>query len=222
MHADLETHFLLISAGNTGSARVRLRQYMDTHGETSQPLFLMGLSYQHDKRYVKAVQWFEKSTVFDDPSGAYPPTWHFLGWSYYYLGNAEKSKEAFQHYLLLNPNEGDSLFGLGLLAMEEGEFEEAAMLLQQSIDAQDDRPIGQAKSKARLADVYVQQGDRINAIPLYKEALELNDDLYEAWYHLATTLKREGNQEESNAALTKFVESRDRVRPDLKSTRFPE
>ena len=222
LHSDLETHYLLISDGNTGSARVRLRQYMDDHGESSQPLFLMGLSYHSDKRYVKAVQWLEKSASNGDLSLAYPPTWHFLGWSQYYLGNIEKSKEAFNHYLLLNPSEGDSLFGLGLLAMEVGELNEAATLFQRSIDTQDDRPVGQAKSMVRLADVHVQQGNRFKAIPLYREALKLDSDLYEAWYHLATTLKREGHQEASNAALEMFKTTRNRVRPDLKGTRFPE
>ena len=222
LNSDLETHFLLISEGSTGSARVRLRQHMDAHGEAAQPLFLMGLSYHQEKRYVKAVHWFEKSSEFEKPTNRYPPTWHFLGWSHYYLGNATASTEAFKQYLNMNPNEGDSLFGLGLLAMEDGAFEDASSLFEQSIDVQQDRPKGQAKSKARLADIRVQQGDRLGAIQLYKEALDLDPDLYEAWYHLATTHKREGNNEASGAALAMFDESRNRVRPDLGITRFPE
>ncbi len=222
LNSDLETHFLLISEGNTGSARVRLRQYMDAHAETAQPLFLMGLSYHQEKRYMKAVQWLTKSSQYDDPANRYPPTWHFLGWSHYYLGNATSSTDAFNQYLAMNPNEGDSIFGLGLLAMEDGAFEEASSLFEQSIDVQHDRPKGQAKSKARLADILVQQGDRMGAIELYREALKLDPDLYEAWYHLATTQKRDGNNEEYNAAIIMFQETRDRVRPDLRTTRFPE
>ena len=222
LHSDLEMHFLLISEGNSGSARVRLRQYMDSHGDAAQPLFLMGLSYHQEKRYIKAVQWFKKSAQYDDTETRYPPTWHFLGWSHYYLGNATSSIEAFEHYLTMNPNEGDSLFGLGLLAMEDGAFLEASALFQQSIDAQDDRPKGQAKSIARLADIRVQEGDRSRAIQLYREALKLDPDLYEAWYHLATTQKRAGNNEESQVAFTMFEETRARVRPDLDTTRFPE
>ena len=222
LHPDLETHFILISEGNSGSARVRLRQHMDTHGESAQPLFLMGLSYHKEKRYIKAVQWFEKSAQFDVPTTQYPPTWHFLGWSQYYLGNATASHEAFNHYLMLNPNEGDSLFGLGLLAMEEGNFEEASKLFQQSIDVQQDLPKGQAKSKARLADIREQQGNFSEALQLYREALDLDPDLYEAWYHLATTYKREGMEEECNAALEMYSVTRTRVRPDLHTTRFPE
>ena len=218
----LKTHFLLISEGNTGSARVRIRQYMDTHGEAAQPLFLMGLSYHHEKRYIKAVQWFEKSSQYDEPADRYPPTWHFLGWSHYYLGQATASSEAFKTYLTMNPNEGDTLFGLGLLAMEKGNFVEASSLLQQSIDMQQDRPKGQAKSKARLADIEVQQGDRLQALTLYREALELDPDLYEAWYHLATTFERVGRKEESHASFELFEKTRDRVRPDLRTTRFPE
>ena len=222
LHSDHETHFLLISEGNSGSARVRLRQYMDSQGEAAQPLFLMGLSYHQEKRYIKAVQWFEKSAQYDDAETRYPPTWHFLGWSHYYLGNATSSIEAFRHYLTMNPDEGDSLFGLGLLAMEDGAFEEAASLFEQSIGVQQDRPTGQAKSKARLADIRVQQGDRLSAIQLYKEALQLDPDLYEAWYHLATTQKRSGNKDEFQVALDMFEETRSRIHPDLDTTRFPE
>jgi tetratricopeptide (TPR) repeat protein len=222
LHSELEMHFLLISEGKSGSARVRLRQHMNTHGESAQSLFLMGLSYHHEKRYNKAVQWFEKSAHLKDPVHRYPPTWHFLGWSHYYLGHATASSEAFKQYLTMNPNEGDSLFGLGLLAMEDGEFVEAATLFQQSIDVQKDIPKGQAKSMARLGDIRVQQGNRSAALQLYGEALVLDPDLYEAWYHLATTYEREGMQEESKAAHEMFEETRARVRPDLRTTRFPE
>ncbi|MEE2912354.1 MAG: tetratricopeptide repeat protein [Planctomycetota bacterium] len=222
LHSELEMHFLLISDGNTGSARVRLRQFMEVNSESSQPLFLMGLSYHHEKRYVKAVQWFQRSAQFNDPTVRYPPTWHFLGWSQYYLGNAKESKEAFNQYLKMNPNEGDSLFGLGLLAMEEGEFGEASTLFKQSIDVQEDRPKGQAKSKARLADICEQEGNRLLAIQLYEQALSLDPDLYEAWYHLALTLRREGKIEEYQKVMSTFQLTVDRVRPDLKTTRFPE
>ena len=222
LHSDLEMHFILISEGKSGSARIRLRQYMNSQGEAAQPLFLMGLSYHKEKRYIKAVQWFKKSAQYDDPQNRYPPTWHFLGWSHYYLGDAPQSSIAFKQYLKMNPNEGDSLFGLGLLAMEDGAFEEASSLFERSIDVQQDRPTGQAKSIARLADIRVQQGNSTEALDLYKDALDLDPDLYEAWYHLATTQKRAGNNEESQVALAMFEETRARVRPDLELTRFPE
>ena len=222
MRSDLQTHYSLISEGKTGSARVRLRQFMDAEGETAQPLFLMGLSYHHERKYTKAIQWFKRAAVFDEPSQRYPPAWHFLGWSYYYLGNVAESKLAFEKYLILDPGEGDSLFGLGLLAMDEGFFDKAARLFEQSIVEQPDRQSGRAKSKARLADIFTEKGLWNEAVSLYKEALQLDQDLYEVWYHLAMALRRIQRDQESEEALRMFEVTKQRVRPELSSTRFPE
>ena len=65
---ELNTHLQLIQDGKTGSARVRLRQHMVSRGETSQPLFLMGLSYHLDKQYSKAARWFSYSINAEGPS----------------------------------------------------------------------------------------------------------------------------------------------------------
>jgi len=222
LNSELQIHYSLISEGKTGSARVRIRQYMDLQGETTQPLFLMGLSYHQEKKYTKAVQWFNRAAEFDEPSNRYPPTWHFLAWSHYYLGNRVASKQAFHRYLKLNPQEGDSLFGLGLLAMDEGFIEEAIQLFHRSIASQPDRPTGRAKAMARLADLLSENGEWTNAVSLYEEALQLDEDLYEAWYHLAMALRRLQRDQEYKEALLMFDETRQRVRPELHGTGFPE
>ena len=89
---------------------------MDSHGESSDALFLMGLSYHQDKQYSKAVDWFKKG-VSTESGDIYPPIWHFLGWSYFNLGQIQHSKHAFTQHLVVQPDEEDSLFGLGLIAI---------------------------------------------------------------------------------------------------------
>jgi tetratricopeptide (TPR) repeat protein len=217
----LKKHFSLISDGKSGSARVRLRQYMDEYGESSDALFLMGLSYHVDRYYSKAGEWFKKGVALQTDN-IYPPTWHFLGWTALYLGELEESKMAFNHFLLLEPNEADTLFALGLIALEEGDLNVAKVKFTRSIQETEDIEV-HAKATARLADLNAELGNWNKSIVLYEEALTLNPDLYEAWYRLSRVLRRTGQENESNDALQAFERARRRVRPDLHTqTRFPE
>jgi len=217
----LKAHIELIQEGKTGSARVRLRQYMEAEGETSQPLFLMGLSYHHDKKYAKAVHWFTRAT--ESNGQGYPHTGHFLGWSYFYLGNIEQAKANFQKYLAWKKDEPDSLFALGLIALEEGELQQAEVLLRKAIVAGASNVEMEAKAKARLADVLVEDGRWEDAVTLYKEAVLQNPDLYEAWHRFGFALARIGKKDEAVVAAHQCELARKRVRPELyETTRFPE
>jgi tetratricopeptide (TPR) repeat protein len=217
----LKTHVQLIQKGKTGSARVRIRQYMEAEGESSQTLFLMGLSYHHDKRYAKAVHWFSRAAEVDGL--AYPHTRHFLGWSHYYLGNIGESKANFEKYIAWKKDEPDSLFALGLIAMEEGEFAQAEELLRRAIVAASSNVAIQAKAKARLADVFAEDGRWGEAIALYQEAVQQNPDLYEAWHRYGFALQRIGKNDQAVRAAQQCTLARKRVRPDLyQTTRFPE
>lgn len=214
-------HYALIKRGETGAARVRLRQFMSKHGESSQPLFLMGLSYHSEKKYAKAVEWFEKS--INPKLEIYPPALHYLGWSQFYLGNAKQAGDAFKQFLLIHPEEADSIFALGLLSMEEGNLAEAKEHFSHAVRAEPRNQIIRAKATARWADVLVQLDDWENATGLYRDALSRNPDMYEAWYRYATALKRIGRYKESEQAFASFEQARRRVRPDLyQRTRFPE
>ena len=218
----LKTHIQLIQDGKTGSARVQLRQLMENAGESAQPLFLMGLSYHKEKRYTKGVEWFEKAASFESIADCYPPTWHFLGWSYYYLGDVEKAQKAFGQFLVLHPDEGDSLFALGLLAMEAGNSIEAERLYSRSITAQKGNPRGQAKAIARLGDVHKVVGNLEGAKEQYLLAVKLDPDLYEAWYHLSTIQYRLNEKKLSVFALEQSKQAKERVLQSRHQTRFPE
>jgi tetratricopeptide (TPR) repeat protein len=195
---------------------------MVTHGESSQHLFLMGLSYHHDAQYSQAVQWFEMASTYPQAE-MYAPTWHFLGWSYFYMGQLEASKYAFEQFLTLRPDEADSLFALGLIATEENKLDLAIMHFNDSIAASELEPLLQAKAKARLADVLAIMSQWDEAILLYEESVTQNPDLYEAWYRLSRALRRVGRDDEATLANQQFEESKSRVRPDLQAqTRFPE
>lgn len=218
----LETHFSLISQGQTGSARVRLRQLMEERGVSSQNLFLMGLSYHHEAQYVQAAEWFEKATQFPQAQ-SYAPAWHFLGWSLFYTGQLEASRQAFEHFLEYQPDEPDSLFALGLISTEEGNLNSATQYFNASIEASEQHVFIRAKAKARLADVLATLDQWSEAILLYQEATALHPDLYESWYRLSQALRRTRRDEDATIAYKQFIEAKNRVRPDLQAqTRFPE
>ena len=221
LDSSLKTYYELIEDGITGAARVRLRQFMTNQGESSQPLFLMGLSYHKEKKYTKAAEWFERSVFFVTAQNRYSPTWHFLGWSYYYLGDAEKSKAAFEQFLRFYPNEGDSLFALGLLAIDAGDNVKAEDFLNEAIAVQRDNPKGQAKAMARLGDVFALKENVEQARKMYKQAVDLDPDLYEAWFRLANTYKQKDNAIVQEY-LRKSREAKQRVNQSRYKTSFPE
>ncbi len=217
----LQNHFQLITEGKTGSARVQLRQFMEKQGESSHALFLMGLSYHNEKKYAKSVEWF--TTCVQSKGSQYPNVWHFLGWSHYYLGQSAQALSCFETYLRHAPDEPDSLFALGLIAMEKGEFASAKKLFLAAMKNAESNNDIQAKVKSRLADVFVEEGNRERAIELYQDAVKQNPDLYEAWYRLTKVLQRVGKRDDSAIALQQFNRSRKRVRPELETTtEFPE
>jgi len=221
LDSTLKTHYQQIQGERTGGARVQLQQYMERNGESPQPLFLMGLSYHKEKKYTKAVEWFEKSTNSEGDTSQYPPTLHFLGWSYYYLGEIDEARKVFKKFLQLYPNEGDSLFALGLLAVESGNYEKAEGFYLKSIVAQEKDPKGIAKAKARLGDVRVFENKVNKARDLYLEALTLDPDLYEAWFRLSNTYRNE-DMSLFREYLLKSKEAQKRFSQNIHNTSFPE
>ncbi len=123
--------------------------------------------------------------------------------------------------MLTTPGEGDSHFGLGLVAIEAGDLVEAERRFNAAINLQggDDRSSGRAKAMTRLADVMAARGRWAEAERLLRRGLELDGDLYEAWYRQATALRRLGRDAEADDAMDQFVATRQRLRPDLG---FPE
>ena len=217
---ELSLHFQLIQSGQTGSARIRIRQWIDLHEDDSRGLFLMGLSHHQDKRYVRALEWLLEAT---QARPTYPPAWHFLGWTYFYLGQAAQARKAFDMHLRLDPSEGDSHFALGLLDLELWQLDQAESHFNQAIELQrsiESRAKGVSKAMARLSEVVeIRDGNQERAITLLKESVQLHPDHYEAWYRLWKLLEATSAGTDAEQARLGYFSARDRVRP---RTEFPE
>ncbi|MCH2152150.1 MAG: tetratricopeptide repeat protein [Phycisphaerales bacterium] len=217
---DLSRHFKLIQNGQTGSARVRIRQWLDRHEDDSRGLFLMGLSHHQDKRYARALDWLQQAT---QAQPTYPPAWHFLGWTYFYLGQTAQSRRSFEHHLQLAPAEGDSHFALGLLDLELWRLDEAEVHFNQAIKLQESQPgraKGVSKAMARLSEIIeIRDRNQERATQLLRRSVELYPDHYEAWYRLWKLLETTADESEVEQARLGYFNARDRVRP---RTEFPE
>ncbi|MDG2423419.1 MAG: tetratricopeptide repeat protein [Phycisphaerales bacterium] len=214
LNETLSAHFKLIEDKRTGPARIRIRQWLNDHPEDARAEFLMGLSHHRDRRYARALTWLQDA-IQHEP--VYPPAWHFLGWTHYYLGNPEPARRAFEEHLVMDPEEGDTHFGLGLLDIEAWQLDDAERHFQLAIELQADLPHrvkGVSKAKARLSEVIeIRDENNQEAILLLQESVELYPDHYEAWYRLSQLLEKEGRTEEAQLAQSSFEEARERMRP---------
>lgn len=209
----------LIEDGDTGPARIRLRRWMDTHGEDARALFLFGLAYHSERRYARSAEWFQRSL---ESTPVYPPAAHFLGWSNYYLGNVHTSSEAFRRHLEMTPGEGDSHYGLGLLALDAGNLVEAEVHFNEALELQQeqlDRGDGVSKALVRLAELDELHGNRDAARLHLEDAVRIDPDRVEAWHRLARCCRRQGDEAAAVEAEQRHAEAVRRSRP---RTGFPE
>ena len=218
---DLRPISLLIANDRTGPARVQLRNYLQLHPNDSQATFLFGLSYHREKKYGEAVEHFDRALEAKAP---YRTTNHFRGWALFYLGELDESRRAFLAFLESQPDEPDSHYALGLIALDEGDLDEAARLFQRCFELAE-RDNRQAKmkllSKARygLGRVHEQKGELEQAKTEFARSVELFPDHYEALYRLNRVLVKLGEDEQAAIVQERYLQTKERVRP---GTSFPE
>jgi len=216
---ELAVAYGLIQEGDAGPARIRLRGWMDVHGEDARALFLFGLAYHSQRRYARSAEWFGRSM---ESTPQYPPSAHFLGWSSYYLGDVETSTEAFSRHLEMTPGEGDSHYGLGLLALDAGDLEQAEARFNDARRLQLDQPDridGVSKALVRLAELDELLGDRTAARVHLEEAVEIDPDRVEAWHRLARCCRRLGDEAAALEAEEQHEAALGRTKPRMG---FPE
>ena len=175
---------------------------------------MFGLSYHREQKYGQARAYFEKSAAAD-PSLML--TNYFYAWTLFYLGELDGSRNAFEKYLVSNPNESDVYFGLGLIDLDQDTLETAERNFQKSIElakAAKKRDLRtESKSHARLAEVYERQDRLHEARGELEQAVTLYPDHYEAYYKLSRVLTRLGETEAAQQANQNFLAARERVRP---------
>lgn len=203
MSGDLVEIVRLIGQHQTGDARDRLAGYLAGHPDDGRAEFLLGLTYHREKRYGLARPHFETAARLDP---GYHPTYHFLGWCLYYLGEPEAARRAFERHLELE-EEGDSHYALGLIAFDADRLDEAERRYRRAIELQEGnrgRVAEVAKAHARLADVHLRRDELEQARAELEFATGMWPQHYAAFYKLSMVLARLGEQEAAQRAFDQY------------------
>lgn len=198
-----------------GAVRVFLRkhQYADAHmvaesilkttPDSARARFYAGLSLHKQKMYVRARPLLEYASAHQAEFAEGPHAIHFTAWCAYYLGDLPAARAAFEQHLKEFPTYDDSHFGLGLVALDEDQLEQAEACFRTAlklIAQQNGQPRERGKNLARLGDVQLRQGKLAEAEASYREAVALWRDHHEAWAKLARILDRTDRAEEAALA----------------------
>lgn len=200
----LNSIFRMIAQGRFEPARQQISTYLVENPNSGEARFLLGLSFHRQKRYALAKPHFEEAAKL---SPFFHPTFHFQGWCLYYLGEIDDSYAAFKEHVRLSPNEGDSMFGMGLIEMELDQLDEAEKNFQTAIDLQKDNPRrvrDVAKVHARLADIFIRRENFNQAQDELEQALKLWPQHYIAHYKLSVVLNRLGKELEAQEAYKRY------------------
>jgi tetratricopeptide (TPR) repeat protein len=221
LRPELAEFYRLIEQRRSGPARVRLRKHLNLNPNDGQAEFLFGLSYHREKRYALARPYLE-SAMRNEPGYALTP--YFAGWGLYYLGEPDAARSMFERHLEHQPDEGDSHFALGLIALDEDDLDDADRRFRRALELHGDLPgreKDRSKAHALLGDVAIRRGEWERAREELLIATESyrDPDHYAAYYKLYRVLLRLGDADAAEAAQAKFLQTRQRLYP---RTSFPE
>lgn len=203
----------MLATGSFSEAEVVLGAWSAERPEDARLRFLLGLAIQKQRRYDAARALIESSIAGDDDFPERKHADHFLGWCLYYLGEPEAAAERFRRHLERVPDEPDSTFALGLIALDAGDLDEAEARLARAIELQSGpgvNPRDLAKALARLGDVRGQRDRHAEAEELYMKSLAKYPNSVEVWDKLARVRDRLGKEREAASARNEAGRARAR------------
>lgn len=203
----------MLGTGSFAEAEVVLATWSAERPDDARLRFLLGLAIQKQRRYDRARELLESSIAGDADFPERKHADHFIGWCLYYLGEPEASAARFRRHLERVPDEPDSTFALGLIALDAGDLDEAERRLSRAIELQsgaDASPRDLAKALARLGDVRGQRDLHAEAEELYMRSLAKYPNSVEVWEKLARVRDRLGKEPE--AAIARVEAGRARAR----------
>ncbi len=113
-------------------------------------------------------------------------------------GESDSLKGKYQ----IQPNHSEALYGLGILAQQTGEFQEAEKFLSAASQVQPDS----VKTWFSLGNLRQAQGQLLEAESAYKQAIALRQDAAPIYNNLGYTLQRQGKLDEAVACYRKALE----------------
>ncbi|MFT5081711.1 MAG: tetratricopeptide (TPR) repeat protein [Gammaproteobacteria bacterium] len=191
--AKLGNAFRQLGAGDLNGCRATAMEVLENQPEPetrARAEFMVALSFHKAKQYADARPHFDQASRGPDFQGkqALP---YFQGWCYFWLGELDAAEASFQLHLT-HSAEGDSHFGLGVIALDRGDAVAAKVELQKALELFEAKvasgDLGAkrdlAKTHARLADVYLDSDDFTQAKSHLLLAVQLDSDRSAVWYKL--------------------------------------
>ncbi|MDF1800459.1 MAG: tetratricopeptide repeat protein [Planctomycetota bacterium] len=203
--------FTALAEGRLAACRELSEAVLLDHPGHPRAHFLLGMGLHKAKRYADARPHLEAARdATADFSGAEAVP-YYLGWCLYYLGDYLPARASFEAHLATS-DEGDSHFGLGVIAIELGELDAARTSLERALKIFEarvaDGNLGAgadlAKTHARLADVALGEDDDEAARTHVLAALGINPDQPAVWFKLYQLALVAGDEAEARRALGEF------------------
>lgn len=212
----------LVSRRDWARARAAIEAIAADRPRDARAAFLVGYTHHKEKRYAQARPWIEHALELGPGFDRAQAVFYVYGWCLWYLGEVAGAKAAFEAYLVFEPEERDAYFGLGLVAVQAGELDEAERLLGRSIELVErlaaergaNAQLAQDLAKAlnALADVDLAREDLAAARKHLLRAVDVWRDGYEAWFKLSRVLTQLGEEEAAAEALRQHDAARERLR----------
>jgi tetratricopeptide (TPR) repeat protein len=202
LDAGLAEAFRALRAGRYEEARRGVDAYLAAGhpAHPGQAEFVSGLSYHRQHLYEPARSHFARALELEP---GYVTTYFFYGFALFNLGRLEEARENLERFLASSPADAETVFGLGLVALEQDKADEAEVRFLRAVALAEEKAGGGplpaalredvARYQARLADVYLRRDDLARAKAALERSVELWPDHYEPWHKLARVLERLGD-----------------------------
>lgn len=199
----LDTALRMLGKGALDGARQTAQTVLKAKPDCDRAAAIEGIVLNKMKRYEEAKPLLERARDSKQPFPEQKHAAHFLGWCHYHLGDLSAAQKAFELHLTVVPNEPDSTFGLGLVALGEDRLDDADRNFARALEGfttPRDSAVDRARVLTRMADVALRRDDPAAAEALLRRAIEASPVQHETWSKLARVCDRLGKVQEADAA----------------------
>lgn len=199
----LNTALRMLGKGALDAARQTAQTVQKAKPDCDRAVAIEGIVLNKMKRYEEAKPLLERARDSKQPFPEQKHAAHFLGWCHYHLGDLPAAQTAFELHLKAVPNEPDSTFGLGLVALGEDRLDDADRCFETALagfTTPRDSPVDRARVLTRMADLALRRDDPTAAEALLRRAIEASAVQHETWSKLARVCDRLGKGKEADAA----------------------
>lgn len=183
--ADYDKGIAYLRAGKAGEA-ISILEPLRASGGGPYVEYHLGIAYYRAGRLDEAGSAFRKTLSLAGKGGEFALGAAFsnLGVEYYRAGELDKAAACFGEALGLSPEDGDSMYYLGLVKIESGDYQGALAELAKAGELLGSRGASVAAVQNAMGLAHYKSGDNDKAAAEFTKALEKDPGNVEALYYL--------------------------------------